>query len=215
VPDPGSSELPIFELPLAIVPSEHVPLHVFEPRYRAMVASCLEGDQPFGIVFRDADGARAIGCTAHVRQVVERYEDGRLDIIVRGGEPFRVLDRFEAAEWPAAQVQTMQGTDAEAAAGSEDELAAAREAFAELLEAVGAEPERAEGAPDAFAIAAQVELPGAEKHRLLEADGEGARLVALTASLRRVLRGIAHAREIGERAKSNGHRPGRIGPTSA
>ncbi len=212
MPDPGSSELPIFELPLAIVPSEHVPLHVFEPRYRAMVASCLEGDQPFGIVFRDADGARAIGCTAHVRQVVERYEDGRLDIIVRGGEPFRVLDRFEAAEWPAAQVRYIDDEATEGGVG--DELADARAAFAELLVAVGAERAPAGAAPDAFAIAAQVELPGAEKHSLLEAEDERERLLALTASLRRVLTGIARRREVAEGAKSNGHRPGRIGPAA-
>ena len=83
----GPEELPIFELPLAIVPAEQVPLHIFEERYRLMIAHCLEEDAPFGIVFPDDYlGARAIGCSAHVAEVLERYEDGRLDIVVTGSE---------------------------------------------------------------------------------------------------------------------------------
>ena len=203
--EPPPSELPIFELPLAIVPSEHVPLHIFEQRYRSMIASCLEGESPFGIVFRDDAGARAVGCTARVSEVVERYDDGRLDVIVRGGDLFRVLDRFEAPEWPAARVEMIdvgsEGTDDE----PDEELAETRAAFAELLEAVGADPARASAAEDAFTIAAQIELPGAGKQRLLEAEDERERLLALSGSLREVVAGIGRSRRLAERAKLNGH----------
>ena len=209
VAEPGASELPIFELGLAIVPSERVPLHIFEERYRAMIGACLERESPFGIVFRDDDGARAIGCTALVSEVLERYDDGRLDVIVRGGEPFRVLDRFDAPDWPAAQVEMIEHGRGEETG---DELSETRAAFAELLEAVGAEPERAKQADDAFTIAAQVELPGAEKQRLLEAESERDRLTALERSLKGLLAGVKRSREIADRAKSNGHGPGRIGP---
>ena len=166
--EPDASELPIFELGLAIVPTERVPLHIFEERYRAMIGDCLERETPFGIVFRDDDGARAIGCTALVSEVLERYDDGRLDMIVRGGEPFRVLDRFDAPEWPAAQVEMIEPTTSGEAG---DELSETRTAFAALLEAVGAEPQRAEKADDAFTIAAQVELPGKEKQRAARGGG--------------------------------------------
>ena len=85
------------------MPGEQVPLHIFEERYRLMIGHCLDDDAPFGIVFRDDEGARSIGCTAAVTEVLERYDDGRMDIVVTGGEPFRVLDRFEAADWPAGR----------------------------------------------------------------------------------------------------------------
>lgn len=203
--EPRSSELPIFELPLALVPSEHVPLHIFEQRYRAMIATCLEEEAPFGIVFRDDAGARSVGCTALVSEVVERYDDGRLDVIVRGGDPFRVLDRFDAPRWPAARVEMIEIEVAIAEEELDEELAEARAAFAQLLEAVGADPARAAAAENAFTIAAQIELPGAGKQRLLEAEDERERLVALSGLLRDVVAGIGRSRRLAERAKLNGH----------
>ena len=205
----GPSELPIFELPLAIVPGEQVPLHIFEERYRAMIGHCLEDDAGFGIVLSDDGGARAIGCSAHVTEVIERYDDGRLDVVVTGDQPFRILDRFEAPEWPAARIEALPaGTDSD----TERPLELARAAFAELLEAVGAQRERAEAAPDAYAIAAQIEMPAGEKQVLLESDEEAKRLISLEASLRKLLAGLKRSRDLAERAKSNGHSKGRIGP---
>jgi Lon protease-like protein len=205
-----SDELPIFELGLAIVPGEQVPLHIFEPRYRAMIAHCLDASVPFGIVYRDDDGPRSIGCTALVSDVAERYEDGRLDIVVTGARPFRVLDRYEAADWPAAQIEILDAEELPATPG--EELAAARTAFAELLEEVGAQPERAAAAPGAFAIGAQIEMPPPEKQALLESADEVDRLISLETSLRKLIAGVKRSRELAKRAQTNGHSPGRIGP---
>lgn len=206
----GPVELPIFELPLAIVPGEQTPLHIFEPRYRRMAAHCLEEEAPFGIVFRDDAGARAVGCSVRISDVLERYDDGRMDIIVRGDERFRVLDRFEAEGWPAAQVNVIEAGNDAPVPGAE--LAAARAAFGELLDAVGAESERAAGTSTSYEIAAQIEMPAAEKQALLEIDSETDRLVALEGSLRKLIGGLKRTREISERAKTNGHGQGRIGP---
>ena len=73
-----------------------MPLHIFEERYKRMIGHCLEQAAPFGIVYRDAEGARNIGCEARVTEVLERFDDGRLNIVVTGDRPFRVLDRYEA-----------------------------------------------------------------------------------------------------------------------
>lgn len=206
----GPADLPIFELPLAIVPGEQTPLHVFEPRYRRMTAHSLEEEVPFGIVFRDDAGARSIGCTVFVSDVLERYDDGRMDVIVRGDARFRVLDRFEAPDWPAAQVELIEDGDAPPLPGAE--LAAARAAFGELLDAVGSESERAAGVDTAYEIAAQIEMPAIDKQALLETNEESDRLVSLEGTLRRLLGGLKRTREIAERAKTNGHGQGRIGP---
>ena len=89
-------ELPLFELPVVLLPGELMPLHIFEERYKRMIGHCLETEEPFGIVLRDDDGsARRIGCTARVTEVLERFDDGRMDIVVTGEEPFRVLERFD------------------------------------------------------------------------------------------------------------------------
>ncbi len=84
----AETELPLFELPLVLLPGELLPLHIFEERYKAMVAHSLERDEPFGIVFTDEDsGAADVGCTAAVADVLERFDDGRLNIVVAGGIP--------------------------------------------------------------------------------------------------------------------------------
>ncbi len=197
-------ELPIFELPVVLLPGELMPLHVFEERYKRMIGHCLETEEPFGVVFRDDDGsARRIGCTARVTEVLERFDDGRLDIVVTGEEPFRVLERFEAEEYPAGEVENVELEDE-----PDDEAAAeaARHAFAELVERVsGSEPETDElDASDAYAIASRVELPVETKQRLLELRSEDERMRTLGAALDTLIETLARSREIAERAKMNG-----------
>jgi len=208
VAETDPSELPIFELPLALVPAERVPLHIFEERYRLMIGDCIDRDGPFGIVLRDEDGARAIGCSAVVAEVVERHDDGRLDIVARGEAPFRVLERFETDDWPAALVEMIDVDEATAELGAE--LTEAREAFAKLLEAVGADPSRADAPASAYPIAAQIEMPALDKQLLLEEEDERERLQTLTGSLRRLLTGLERARKDADLARSNGHKPGTI-----
>src|ERR687888_505646 len=108
-------ELPIFELPVVILPGELLPLHIFEERYKRMIGHCLENAEPFGIVFRDEGGnAHRIGCMARVTEVLERFEDGRMNVVVAGERPFKVLERFEAADFPAGEVEPIEAGDLEA-----------------------------------------------------------------------------------------------------
>jgi Lon protease-like protein len=205
--DRDAVELPIFELPLVLLPGELLPLHIFEERYKRMIARCLDQGEPFGIVFRDAEtGARRVGCEARVTEVTERFEDGRLNIIVTGERPFRVLDRFEAAEFPAGEVEPVASGAGAPEPGSEQAAAAAREALAELVERVGGEaPEPADlEALDSYGIAARVELPAQTKQRLLELRSEPERMSVLARALAELVRAVARSREIAERARLNG-----------
>jgi len=199
-------ELPIFELPVVILPGEQLPLHIFEERYVRMIGHCVEMAEPFGIVFRDDEGtAHRIGCTARVTEVLERFEDGRMNIVVAGGQPFKVLERFDEAEYPAGEVEPIEATEDP----SEDDLEAgraAREAFAELLERVSSErPDPAElEAQNSYGIAARVELPAETKQALLELRSEPERMQMLGNALRALVAAVARSREIAERAKLNG-----------
>jgi Lon protease-like protein len=202
--EPAAVELPIFELPVVLLPSELMPLHIFEERYKRMIDRCLAAGEPFGVVFRDADhGAHRIGCEARVTEVTERFDDGRLNIVITGERPFRVLDRFEAPEFPAGEVEPIdpapEATDAQ-------DAESARDAFAELVERVGGE--RPDDAVledlDAYAIAARVELPNETKQRLLELRSEPERMTILAAALGALVDTVARSREIAERAKLNG-----------
>ena len=198
-------ELPIFELPLVLLPGELLPLHIFEDRYKRMIDHCVTDSEPFGIVFRDDEGgARRVGCEARVTEVTERFDDGRLNIIVTGERPFSVLDRYEAPGYPAGEVEPVEtgvpeGEDA--GAGAE-----ARDAFAELVRRVGADaPEREElDALDAYGLAGRVELPAETKQRLLELRSEPERMRVLAAALGTLVDTVARSREIADRARMNG-----------
>ena len=203
-------ELPIFELPLVLLPGEQVPLHIFEDRYKRMVGTALEQGEPFGIVLRDDDGARSVGCTARIDDVLERFDDGRMNIVVSGDQPFKVIDRFESPDYPAGEVEMIPDQDIPPI--DEASAAAAREAFAELAErATGErpEPEELDGA-SAYAIAARIELPAETKQQLLEMRDEDDRMALLANALGAVGKALERAEEAAERASSNGkvHFPG-------
>ena len=201
--------LPIFELPLVLLPGELIPLHIFEERYKRMIGRCLEEDEPFGVVLRDSDGARSVGCTAHVAEVLERFEDGRLNVVVSGGTPFRVLDRFDDPEEPAAEVELV---DDDEPAGEAPDAEAARTAFADLAEmAAGERPAEDELAEaTAYGLAARVELPAETKQELLQMRDEADRMAMLARVLTTLQKALDKAGDLAERAKSNGRV--RIGP---
>jgi Lon protease-like protein len=201
--------LPIFELPLVLLPGELIPLHIFEERYKRMIGRSLEEGEPFGIVLRDSDGARSVGCTAHVAEVLERFEDGRLNVVVSGGTPFRVLDRFDDPEEPAAEVELV---DDDEPAGEAPDAEAARTAFADLAEmAAGERPAEDELAEaTAYGLAARVELPAETKQELLQMRDEADRMAMLARVLTTLQKALDKAGDLAERAKSNGRV--RIGP---
>src|SRR3954454_6320128 len=199
-------ELPIFELPMVILPGELLPLHIFEERYQRMIGHCLEASEPFGIVFRDDEGtAHRIGCTARVTEVLERFDDGRMNIVVTGEQPFRVLERFEGADYPEGEIEPI--TPAEEP-DEEDPDAAdmARQAFVELVKRVaGDEADELDvETEDSYGIASRVELPSETKQALLEQRSEPERMRMLGNALRALVAAVARSAEIAERAKMNG-----------
>jgi Lon protease-like protein len=205
-----ASELPIFELPIVLLPGELVPLHIFEERYKRMIARSLDNGDPIGIVFRDeTGGARNVGCTAQVADVLERFDDGRMNIVVAGESPFRVLDRADAPEFPVGEVELIdieeepEPDDAEAARG-------ARTAFAELLEQVSQEEEAETiGDEGSYELAGRIELPADTKQRLLELRSEDERMRLLERALRTVAEAVRRSQRIAELARSNGTYPAR------
>lgn len=84
-------ELPLFPLNVVLFPGQTLPLHIFEPRYRAMIQRCIEKDAPFGVLLAqdDDEGPHTIGTAARITQV-ERLADGRMNILTVGTERFEL-----------------------------------------------------------------------------------------------------------------------------
>ena len=83
-------DFPLFPLGLVALPSELVPLHIFEERYKTMMARVLEEEGEFGIVWVADDGLRPVGCACEIAEVLERMPDGRLNLVARGTRVFRI-----------------------------------------------------------------------------------------------------------------------------
>ena len=84
--------IPLFPLNVVLLPGADLPLHIFEPRYRQMVSRCLDDKTEFGMLLSLPKGIVRVGCTAEITEVVNRYEDGRMDILAVGRAPFRILE---------------------------------------------------------------------------------------------------------------------------
>jgi Lon protease-like protein len=196
-------DFPLFPLALVALPSEYVPLHIFEARYRTMVAECLERDRELGIVWLSDDELKPIGCAVAIERVLERMEDGRINILTRGTRPFRLIERQDDLPYPAGTVEFL-GDRAEEL----DEAAAraAREAYSALvLEATDSEPEAERlAAMGAYDMAATVDFGLEAKQGLLELRSENARLRLVARLMRAALKRLEFVDRAQARARSNG-----------
>jgi ATP-dependent Lon protease len=86
--------IPLFPLNVVLFPGANLPLHIFEPRYREMVKTCLQEKSEFGMLLSMPNGVARVGCTAEIVEVVKHYPDGRMDILTVGRAPFRVVNLF-------------------------------------------------------------------------------------------------------------------------
>ncbi len=87
--------LPLFPLPLVLFPRLPLPLHIFEERYKEMIGEAIDAGSEFGVVLAKDNGVVNVGCTARVEQLVQRYPDGRMDIVTRGGRRFEISELVE------------------------------------------------------------------------------------------------------------------------
>ena len=195
---------PLFPLGLVLIPRELVPLHIFEERYKQMIGECIEQEKEFGIVWLSDDGLKEIGCSARISKVLERFEDGRLDVLVEGTTPFRLVRRIDDLPYPAGDVQPLED-DIEAPDDAEA-IAAARKRYADLVAEVTDErPEPADLAKlDAYGMAATLDVALEAKQMLLELRSERDRLEQLEALFAEALGRIRHAERAAERAQGNG-----------
>jgi Lon protease-like protein len=196
-------DFPLFPLNLVALPSEYVPLHIFEERYKTMIGECLERDQEFGIVWLAEDELKGIGCAVTVTRVLERFDDGRLNILCQGTRPFRLVERQEALAYPSGTVEFLDDKPEPLDAATSER---AHSAYAELVEqATDKRPEAGDlEAMDAYAMAATVDFGLDAKQGLLELRSENARLRLVDRLFRAAAKRLEFMERAQARARSNG-----------
>jgi Lon protease-like protein len=195
---------PLFPLGIVLLPSELLQLHIFEERYKLMIGQCLDGDSEFGIVWLSDDRLHEIGCTARVTQVLDHFEDGRMNILVSGGRPFRLDRRIDDLPYPAGDVEIIE---LDADPGEPVLVAEAHEHYADLVERVTDERPDDDTLVDldAFGMAGTIEFEPSEKQRLLEMASEDERLRMDADLFRTTVKQLDETERSAEVAKSNGH----------
>jgi len=198
---------PLFPLGLVLLPGEVIPLHIFEERYKQMIGECLDEERDFGVLWLADDALKDVGCAARITQVLERFDDGRLNILVEGTTPFRLERRIGDMAYPAGDIELLEDTqDAD-----EEALERTRKTYGDLVEEVTdsrPEPETLAGL-GAYGMAATVDINPAAKQVLLELRSEPARLEQLEALFTEALKRIRTAARVAEQASGNGHlKPG-------
>ena len=201
--------LPLFPLGLVLLPGEPVPLHIFEPRYREMVALCLSDDLAFGILHASEKALARVGTTARIRRVVTRYDDGRLDIVVTGETRFRLTEVHRDKAYLCGDIEPVE--DAEDA----DADAAVRQRVItqhmKLLEMAGGEvrPDLYDEPPDvSFIVARNAGLELDQKQELLEMRSEGKRLAYLSGHFKQMIKRVRKARKLHDLSRGDGHANG-------
>ena len=123
-------EIGLFPLGIVLLPTEQIPLHIFEERYKELIGECLDQDEEFGLVLADDDGIRPVGTRAAVIEVTERLDDGRLNIVIEGRERFRLRELTEGRSFHTGDVEAIEDQDDPAEAADVEE---ALRLFAKLL----------------------------------------------------------------------------------
>jgi ATP-dependent Lon protease len=213
-------ELPIFPLPIVLFPGTPQPLHIFEPRYRQLLADSLAADRRFGIAYVPAEhevGSEPlprpgdVGCVALI-QNTQGLPDGRSNILTVGERRFVLIDwvgsdrPYRLARVEEFDDEPVEPTETVSLAGD------VREGFTQLAQALGIltgrEDDVIELAADpqllSFQVAAALELAPEAKRALLALRSTTARLRQLAALVRPLAADAERRAGIRQRAKSNG-----------
>lgn len=206
--------LAIFPLSVVLFPGTPLPLHIFEPRYKRMLADCLAGDRRFGITpapeTSEMPEPGTIGCVAEVR-VNQELPDGRSNIVVVGGSRFvvsRLLD--ESLPYLVASVESFE--DEAGTEPSSEDLESVRQLFsryfAGLRELNDSIPEDLtladEPASLSFQVAGGLECDLGVKQRLLAERSTARRIEALLQLIPVLTSAVESGIKVHRRAHGNG-----------
>ena len=196
-------EIGLFPLELVLLPTERVPLHIFEPRYKELIGECLRGGHEFGLVLQDEQGRREIGTRAVVVEVLQVFDDGRMNVVVEGHDRFRLRELTSGRAFLTGDVEPVDDEEDEV---SPDDTDRALTLFRRLIEVAGGDVDEPDGASGSlsFEIASRIDFGIEPKQELLELRSEPARLRQLCELLERAVEAVQREREVKERAATNG-----------
>jgi Lon protease-like protein len=206
--EPLSEILPLFPLNVVLFPQSQLHLHIFEDRYKILISESVSYDSAFGINFVHDSDIRTVGCTAAVREVVKRYEDGRMDIIVEGRRRYRLHNMVDAphpyhsgrVSWIEDHAEETDDTLRRTAVRLHNEFV--RTVFTGLVEQVDAEDVRKSRA---FHLVQKAGMDLHQRHTMLVMQSENQRLGFLVRHLETVMPLLTSRKSVEEFARNDGY----------
>jgi Lon protease-like protein len=196
--------IPLFPLDVVLFPGTPLPLHIFEPRYKEMIAECLAQHRTFGVIRALEQGLAEIGCTAEIITVVKEYPDGRLDLVTEGRQRFELLRVNQERSFFQAEILILHD---EPGTPSPQDTARALQLQSELLAIAGAKQDLPAPGTSllSFHLAGSLPLDLDFKQKLLSSRSEPERLSLLISYFETIIPNLRRATTARAKAGGNGH----------
>lgn len=213
---PEKTLIPLFPLGVVLLPGLPLPLHIFEERYKQMIGECVEREEVFGMVAYTGSQIKSVGCTARVSEVLQRYEDGRLDIMTVGERRFVISEQDESKPYLQGWVEYFDDEEEELE-DRDRELALKglilRDELSRLLGSAG--DHDGSGAMElqeiSFVLAGSQGFSLEEKQAFLEMISTRERLRKAVPALEKLIERLKVTLEIKRIIGGNGHPPSLLG----
>jgi Lon protease-like protein len=197
------SLLPLFPLDLVLFPGAPLPLHIFEPRYKELIAECIAQKTTFGMIRAREHALAEVGCTAKILDVSKTYEDGRLDISTEGGQRFAVKQLNQERSFLRGEVIFF---DDEPSQVSKSETDTVIQLHQQLFEVLGQHVEVEKTyASLSFQLANELPVDLDFKQSILEMKSEAERVDTLIEYYRGTIPKVEKTMRARDKASGNGH----------
>ena len=199
-------KIPLFPLDVVLLPGAPLPLHIFEERYKEMIAGCIRDGCEFGIVRARQDGLAIIGCMASIIAITNRYPDGRMDILCRGERRFEIESLHDGRSFLQAEVDFLHDEGPDSTPQDREQCAALH---MEMIELSGGDllqfSQLDLNRPIAFLLASAIPVDLEFKQELLHLQSDGQRMERLMEFYRTILPKLHRGSMVNKAAMRNGH----------
>ncbi len=200
------TRVPLFPLELVLFPGMQLPLHIFEPRYKLMISRCIREPSVFCVAMTHKNGMAGFGCTAEVVKVIQRYPDGRLDIITMGRDVCAIQEVLNEEPYSEAIVGYPQETLHPEPHLPTEELLDVFQLCHEMIFQQQFDLEEQPGEIHlSYQLASELPIELGVKQELLELRSEQARRARLLAHLREWAPRLQRIERVRAKAGGNGH----------
>ena len=198
--------IPIFPLSVIVFPGENLNLHIFEPRYKQLIAECFEQKKPFGIPAVVNKELKELGTLVEVKEVKKLYDDGQMDITTKGVKVFKVLELIKEVpeKLYSGAIVTYPGNEDDGNRLLMQKVVKGIKALHQQL-LVSKDFKKPEDELNAFDVAHHMGLNTDEEYELLGLFREAQRQEYLKRHLSKVLPMLAEMDNLKEKVKLNGH----------